>query len=44
MPEKEKFYLSDIGGQEELKTEIKKLVTQLKNREFFREMNVALPK
>lgn len=44
LPEKEKFFLSDIGGQSELKSEIKKLVTQLKNREFFREMNVDLPK
>lgn len=44
IPEKEKLYLKDIWWQQKLKEEIKKIITQLKNKEIFEEFWVEMPK
>lgn len=44
IPEKEKLYLKDIWGQDKLKQELKKIITQIKNKEKFEEFWVQMPK
>ena len=44
IPEKEKLYLKDIWGQNKLKQELKKIITQIKNKEKFEEFWVQMPK
>lgn len=44
IPEKEKLFLNDIWWQEKLKNEIKKIILQIKNKQFFDDMSVSMPK
>ncbi|MBS9784443.1 ATP-binding protein, partial [Candidatus Gracilibacteria bacterium] len=44
IPDKQKLYLSDIGGQEHLKEEIQKLIIQIEHRQEFENLGVPLSK
>lgn len=44
IPEKEKIFLGEIGGQKELKKELEKIIFQINHREKFSEMWVPMSK